>query len=79
MQRSRAPGPRPGKEASLSRTRCFVALQPDEAALDRLDRLAGEEHARFPSARRVRRENLHLTLAFIGAPEADFVSVTQSS
>ena len=71
MQRSRAPGRRPGKEASPSRTRCFVALQPDEAALDRLDRLAGEEHARFPSARRVRRENLHLTLAFIGALEAD--------
>ncbi len=71
MQRSRAPGPRPGKEASPSPTRCFVALQPDEAALDRLDRLAGEEHARFPSARRVRRENLHLTLAFIGALEAD--------
>jgi 2'-5' RNA ligase len=51
--------------------RCFVALQPDEAALDRLDQLAGEQHARFPSARRMRRENLHLTLAFIGALDTD--------
>jgi 2'-5' RNA ligase len=51
--------------------RCFVALQPDEAALERLDRLAGEQCERFPSARRMRRENLHLTLAFIGALEAD--------
>ncbi len=51
--------------------RCFVALQPDAAALDRLDRLAAEQHARFPSARRMQRENLHLTLAFIGALDAE--------
>jgi len=51
--------------------RCFVALQPDEAALEQLDQLARAQHARFPSARRMRRENLHLTLAFIGALEAD--------
>lgn len=50
--------------------RCFVALQPDETARERLDRLAREEHARFPSARRMRRENLHLTLAFVGALDA---------
>jgi RNA 2',3'-cyclic 3'-phosphodiesterase len=47
--------------------RCFVALQPDEAARGRLDELARAQQARFPSARRMRRENLHLTLAFIGA------------
>jgi RNA 2',3'-cyclic 3'-phosphodiesterase len=64
--------------AGRSRTRAapasirgFVALQPDEAARERLDQLAGEQHARFPSARRMRRENLHLTLAFIGALDAD--------
>jgi 2'-5' RNA ligase len=51
--------------------RCFVALQPDEAAVDCLDRLAHEQCLRFPSARRMRRENLHLTLAFIGALEVD--------
>jgi len=51
--------------------RCFVALQPDEAALERLDRLAHEQCLRFPSARRMRRENLHLTLAFIGALGVD--------
>lgn len=47
--------------------RCFVALQPDAAAGARLDRLAGEQLARFPRARRIQPANLHLTLAFIGA------------
>jgi RNA 2',3'-cyclic 3'-phosphodiesterase len=61
-----APGRPSGPEAA-STVRCFVAVQPDEAARGRLDRLAGEQHACFPSARRMRRENLHLTLAFIGA------------
>lgn len=51
--------------------RCFVALWPDDAVRDRLDALAGEWHRRFPRARRVRRDNLHLTLAFIGEIEAD--------
>jgi 2'-5' RNA ligase len=64
-------GPNPGREAAPPTIRCFVALQPDEAALERLDQLAREQHARFPSARRMRRENLHLTLAFIGALAAD--------
>ena len=57
----------PGRDGKAPSLRCFVALQPDEAARERLDRLAREEHARFPSARRMRRENLHLTLAFVGA------------
>ena len=47
--------------------RCFVALQPDAAARDRLDRLAHAQHSLFPHARRMRRDNLHLTVAFIGA------------
>jgi RNA 2',3'-cyclic 3'-phosphodiesterase len=46
--------------------RCFVALWPDEATRDRLDALARHWHTRFPRARRMRRTNLHLTLAFIG-------------
>lgn len=62
---------RPRPTQSPATVRCFIALQPDEAALERLDRLAREQQARFPSARRLRRENLHLTLAFIGvAPRA---------
>jgi 2'-5' RNA ligase len=60
----------PGRGGSPESIRCFVALQPDEAARERLDRLAREEHARFPSARRMRRENLHLTLAFVGTLDA---------
>lgn len=66
--------PGSGQEPGRGRTptiRCFVALQPDQAALDRLDQLAHEQQARFPAARRMRRENLHLTLAFIGALDAD--------
>jgi len=58
-------------DAAAPALRCFVALQPDQAALERLDRLADEQHARFPMARRMRRENLHLTLAFIGALQAE--------
>jgi len=61
----------PARGSALAAIRCFVALQPDDAAFDRLDRLAREQQARFPAARRMRRENLHLTLAFIGALDAD--------
>jgi 2'-5' RNA ligase len=46
--------------------RCFAACWPDEATRSRLDRAAALAHALHPRARRVRRENLHLTLAFIG-------------
>lgn len=60
-------------DASQNRSRslrCFVALQPDAAARVRLDELARDQQVNFPSARRVRSENLHLTLAFIGALDA---------
>jgi 2'-5' RNA ligase len=70
-QRRAVHRPRAAREGAPPTVRCFVALQPDEAALARLDQLAGEEQARFPSARRMRRDNLHLTMAFIGALEAD--------
>jgi len=46
--------------------RCFVACWPDDDARTHLDELAQALHARFPGARRMRAENLHLTLAFIG-------------
>ena len=46
--------------------RCFVACWPDEATRSRLDQAGAQGHALYPHARRVRRENLHLTLAFIG-------------
>ncbi len=46
--------------------RCFVALWPDEAARARLAAVAREQQRRFPRARPMRPENLHLTLAFVG-------------
>jgi 2'-5' RNA ligase len=46
--------------------RCFVALWPDEAARDRLCLAAQAQKTRFPRARQIPCENLHLTLAFIG-------------
>jgi len=46
--------------------RCFVACWPDDATRERLDRVARDQLPRYPGARRMRPENLHLTLAFIG-------------
>jgi len=46
--------------------RCFVACWPDDSTRRHLDQAAQEALARCPGARRVRAENLHLTLAFIG-------------
>lgn len=58
------------RQATGRAIRCFVALQPDEAARERLDVLARAQQARFPAARRMQRDNIHLTLAFIGALDA---------
>lgn len=64
-------GLNPAQPAAARATiRCFVALQPDEAARVHLDDLARTEHGRHPQARRMRRDNLHLTLAFIGTLDA---------
>lgn len=71
MSREAAVVRQAARSAAPASVRCFVALQPDEGARERLDQAAGEQHARFPAARRMRRENLHLTLAFIGALAAD--------
>lgn len=46
--------------------RCFVGLWPDPTAAAQLDALAATLSAEFPPARRVPRDRLHLTLAFIG-------------
>jgi 2'-5' RNA ligase len=50
--------------------RCFVALWPDDAARERLAAVGREQQRRFPHARAMRAENLHLTLAFIGELDA---------
>ncbi|GAB4467708.1 MAG: RNA 2',3'-cyclic phosphodiesterase [Burkholderiaceae bacterium] len=50
--------------------RCFVALWPDDATRERLAAVAREQQRRFPRARAMAAENLHLTLAFIGECEA---------
>ncbi|MCK6429025.1 MAG: hypothetical protein L6Q72_08010 [Burkholderiaceae bacterium] len=55
--------------------RCFVALWPDDAARERLAAVAREQQRRFPRARAMRAENLHLTLAFIG--ELDETALAQ--
>lgn len=46
--------------------RCFVALWPADETRGQLSALAAQLHAMQPRARRMRAENLHLTLAFIG-------------
>ena len=46
--------------------RCFVACWPDESTRSHLDQVARGALGLYPEARRVRPQNLHLTLAFIG-------------
>jgi RNA 2',3'-cyclic 3'-phosphodiesterase len=53
--------------------RCFVALWPDDAARSSIVQIAAAEHARWPAARLMRSENLHLTLAFIGVLPVEVV------
>jgi 2'-5' RNA ligase len=47
--------------------RCFIALWPDPAAAAALYTLADRLHRQTPGSRCVARDDLHLTLAFIGA------------
>ncbi|MCX7175137.1 MAG: RNA 2',3'-cyclic phosphodiesterase [Proteobacteria bacterium] len=47
------------------RRRVFFALWPDEPTLERLDQIGKQLHA-LGGGRRMRRETLHMTLAFIG-------------
>jgi 2'-5' RNA ligase len=47
------------------RCRCFFALWPDDAAAEMLDRVAADTHQTC-GGRIMRRDTLHLTLAFLG-------------
>jgi 2'-5' RNA ligase len=47
------------------RCRCFFALWPDESVVETLDRVATEAHQTC-GGRVMRRDTLHLTLAFLG-------------
>lgn len=60
--------------AETESRRVFFALWPDASACDALDELAGQCTAQC-GGRRVVRENLHLTLAFIGPTSQDQVEV----
>jgi 2'-5' RNA ligase len=65
-------------ERSVPETlRCFVALWPNESARRALDVIASAQLQRWPQARQMRAEDLHLTLAFIGALPADTVRALQ--
>jgi len=57
------------RRRSVDISRCFVALWPDLAARDALDALASRLRGNHPASRHTPREQLHLTLAFIGALE----------
>lgn len=46
--------------------RCFAGVLPDAASRRRLGQLASQALQCFPGARRIRDDNIHLTLAFIG-------------
>jgi 2'-5' RNA ligase len=53
--------------------RVFFAVWPDDASADALHRIAGEAH-RTCGGRVMRRDTLHLTLAFLGDLSSDRVS-----
>jgi len=65
---TREPASRDSRERT-DRRRVFFALWPDAAAAQSLDTLAGIAHKAF-AGRRMRRDTLHMTLAFIGEIEA---------
>jgi 2'-5' RNA ligase len=56
--------------AARPRRRIFFALWPDAAVAAQLHRLGGEAQARC-GGRRMRRDTLHLTLAFLGDVDAE--------
>jgi 2'-5' RNA ligase len=58
------PDPRAPLDAKPSRL--FVAFAVNEAALDEVDRAIEPWRGRFPGARWVPRENMHVTLKFLG-------------
>ena len=60
----------PAPARSAPRPRCFVALLPGAAARGRLAALTRELAAQRPGCRVVHPDDLHLTLAFLGAIDA---------
>ncbi|MDP9302825.1 MAG: RNA 2',3'-cyclic phosphodiesterase [Actinomycetota bacterium] len=60
-------GDRPDAKAA----RLFVAFAVSDAALDEVDRAIEPWRARFPRARWVPRENMHVTLKFLGQTRPD--------
>lgn len=59
-------------------TRCFFALWPDEALAGSLHALAEAAHASC-GGRLMRRDTLHLTLAFLGEISADRVAAARAA
>lgn len=65
-------------EAEPKRRRVFFALWPDQATLARLDDAGRQLHA-IGGGRRMRRETLHITLAFIGDVPADRIETLRQA
>jgi 2'-5' RNA ligase len=61
-------------EPARERRRVFFALWPDKAALERVDQIGKQLHA-MGGGRRMRREGLHITLAFIGEVPAERIDI----
>lgn len=60
----------PGEQAQRQQQRLFLALWPDNGVRDRLEALIPQV-LRAGDGRAVRRENLHVTLLFLGPTEAN--------
>ena len=58
--------PDPTAPLDAKTSRLFVAFAVSDAALDEVDRAIEPWRARFPGARWVPRENMHVTLKFLG-------------
>jgi 2'-5' RNA ligase len=67
----------PSRAGNRALHRCFIALLPDTLAREQLDALARALERACPGARRVAGQNLHLTLAFIGALEPRYAPPIQ--
>lgn len=65
-------------EPVAERRRVFFALWPDKAALEKVDQIGKQLHA-MGGGRRMRREGLHLTLAFIGEVPAERLDILRQA